>query len=263
MVSGDNARTAQAIAGQAGICHVLADVMPEGKVAKLKELQARGLVMAMVGDGVNDSPALTQADVGIAVASGSDIAVDAAQIVLMNSDLRSVTAALRISKKTFARIRLNFLFAFGYNLAGIPVAAGLFYPAVKVALPPWLAGLAMAMSSVSIVLSSLLLRAMHTPTVLTPLGNGGGNDGGNENVGSVGRRATMMNMEYAPMSKNATQSRGGDCDGDIGGGGEGAGIVFRTSATTTLRKVSSVSSSSCSVDDEDDDRTCLISASSF
>jgi hypothetical protein len=238
---------------------VVADVLPEGKVAKLKELQARGLVMAMVGDGVNDSPALTQADVGIAVASGSDIAVDAAQIVLMNSDLRSVTAALRISKKTFARIRLNFLFAFGYNVAGIPVAAGLFYPAVKVALPPWLAGLAMAMSSVSIVLSSLLLRAMHTPTVLTPLGNGGGN----ENAGSVGRRATMMNMEYAPLSKNATQRRGGDCDGEIGGGGEGKGIVFRTSATTTLRKVGSVSSSSCSVDDDDDDRTCLISASSF
>lgn len=187
---------------------MVADVLPAGKVAKIKELQdVKGLVTAMVGDGVNDSPALMQADVGIAVASGSDIAIDAAAIVLMNSDLRSVAAALKISRTTFNRIRLNFMFAFGYNTLGIPIAAGVFYPAAKLALPPWLAGLAMALSSVSIVCSSLLLKLTHTPTVYEPLVSAGA--GGATSAGS-----STTTAEDAVASAGSAYAAGGGSAGD-------------------------------------------------
>jgi len=158
MLTGDNSVTAAAIASQAGIDHYKADVLPSGKADFVKELQAKGKTVAMIGDGINDSQALAQADVSIAMGKGSDIAMDVAKITLVSSDLMQVPKALKLSKLTVQTIRQNLFWAFIYNLIGIPLAAGILYPLNGFLLNPMIAGAAMALSSVSVVSNSLRLK---------------------------------------------------------------------------------------------------------
>ncbi len=158
MITGDNQRTASAIGRSLGIKRILAEVLPDQKEAEVKKIQAEGKVVAMVGDGINDAPALAAADVGIAMGSGTDVAIEAADITLINKDLASVAAAIVLSKKTMRTIRLNLLWAFGYNVILIPVAMGALYPFFHILLNPIFASVAMATSSVSVVSNSLLLK---------------------------------------------------------------------------------------------------------
>lgn len=158
MLTGDNAQTAAAIAKEAGIDHFQADTMPTDKADFVKKLQAQGKIVAMIGDGINDSQALAQADISIAMGKGSDIAMDVAKITLVSSDLRQVPKALRLSKLTVRTIRQNLFWAFIYNLIGIPIAAGILYPINGFLLNPMIAGAAMALSSVSVVSNSLRLK---------------------------------------------------------------------------------------------------------
>jgi len=164
MVTGDNERTAKAIAAQIGITNVMAEVLPSMKARKVKEVRSGGKVVAFVGDGINDSPALAEADVGIAIGAGTDIAIEAAGMVLVRSDLRDVVTAIDLSNKTFNRIKINYLWATIYNLTGIPLAAGVLIP-FGIIIPPMIAGLAMAFSSVSVVLSSLMLKWYKKPLI--------------------------------------------------------------------------------------------------
>ena len=157
MVTGDNARTARAIAAKVGIENVLAEVLPENKALEVKKLQQLGKKVAMVGDGINDSPALVQADLGIVMGSWADVAMESGGIIIMRNDLSDVLTSIELSRQTVGKIRQNMFFALFYNVLGIPVAAGAF-SAFGFILKPELAGLAMALSSVSVVTNSLLLK---------------------------------------------------------------------------------------------------------
>jgi Cu+-exporting ATPase len=172
MITGDNARTAGAIARQIGIDRVLAGVLPAGKVSEVKRLQAGGEVLAFVGDGINDAPALAQADLGIAIGSGTDVAIESGDIVLVRENLVDVAAAIQLSGKVMSRIRGNLFWAFAYNTALIPGAAGLLYPFFGITFRPELAGLAMALSSVTVVTLSLLLKGYIPPARRVVSGGG-------------------------------------------------------------------------------------------
>ena len=158
MITGDNERTARAIASQLNIDGVLAEVMPDEKAMKIKELQEKGMKVAMVGDGINDAPALAQADIGIALGSGTDVAIETGEIILVRNDLTDVITAIKLSSSTMKKIKQNLFWAFFYNAVGIPIAAGLLYPFTGWLLSPIIAGGAMALSSVSVVGNTILLR---------------------------------------------------------------------------------------------------------
>ena len=158
MMTGDNRKTAEAVAVQLGIDQVFAEVMPEDKANKVKELQSTGRIVAMAGDGVNDAPALAQADVGIAFASGTDVAIESADITLLKPDLRGILRARNLSRTTMRNIRQNLFFAFIYNIVGVPVAAGVLYPVLGILLSPMIASAAMTFSSVSVIGNALRLR---------------------------------------------------------------------------------------------------------
>ncbi len=163
MITGDNARTAQAIAKQLGIDEVVAEVLPEGKVEAVRRLKATHGQIAYVGDGINDAPALAEADVGLAIGTGTDVAVESADVVLMSGNLQGVPNAIALSKATIGNIRQNLFWAFGYNTALIPVAAGVLYPAYGVLLSPIFAAGAMALSSVFVLGNALRLRRFQPP----------------------------------------------------------------------------------------------------
>jgi Cu2+-exporting ATPase len=158
MLTGDNAATAASVARQTGVDEFQADMLPQDKLAYLKRLQQQGHVVAMAGDGINDAPALAQANVGIAMGGGTDIAMQSAHIVLLKGDLRGIVKARLLSRKTMKNIRQNLFFAFVYNFVGVPLAAGLFYPWLGILLSPMLASAAMSMSSVSVIGNALRLR---------------------------------------------------------------------------------------------------------
>jgi Cu+-exporting ATPase len=160
MLTGDGKRTAEAVARQLGIDEAIGEVLPEDKAKHVRRLQNEGRKVAMAGDGINDAPALAQADVGIAMGTGTDIAMESAGVTLVKGDLRGIARAIRLSHATMRNIRQNLVFAFGYNALGIPVAAGVLYPAFGWLLSPILAGAAMAMSSVSVVTNALRLRGI-------------------------------------------------------------------------------------------------------
>ena len=158
MLTGDNQRTAEAIAAQAGIDYVVAEVLPEDKASEIIKLQAQGKKTAMVGDGINDAPALAQADVGIAVGSGTDVAKETGDIILIRGDLRDVVSAVEVARATMNKVKQNLCWAFGYNLLGIPIAAGILYPWTGWLVSPQLAGLFMALSSFSVTMNTLTLK---------------------------------------------------------------------------------------------------------
>ena len=160
MLTGDNKTTAEAVAHKLGITEVEADVLPQDKNRIVKRLTAEGRIVAMAGDGVNDAPALAEAAVGIAMGTGTEVAIQSAGITLVKGDLAGIARAIVLSRATMRNIRQNLVFAFAYNVVGIPIAAGVLYPAFGLLLSPIIAALAMSLSSVSVIVNALRLRAL-------------------------------------------------------------------------------------------------------
>ena len=160
MITGDNEHTAKAVAAELGIKKYIAKALPEDKLNEVKRLQKKGKIVAMTGDGINDSPALAQANIGIAMGTGTDVAIESAQITLLKGDISGVVKAKILSEKLLRNIKENLFFAFGYNVLGIPVAAGLLYPFFGILLSPMIAATAMSFSSVSVILNSLRLNTI-------------------------------------------------------------------------------------------------------
>ena len=160
MATGDNERTARAVAGRLGIDEIRADVLPADKARIIKELQAKGCKVAMAGDGVNDAPALAQADVGIAMGTGADVAIESAGFTLVKGDLNGIVRARRLARATMRNIKQNLFFALVYNAAGVPVAAGILYPFLGILVSPMFAAAAMSLSSVSVISNALRLRSV-------------------------------------------------------------------------------------------------------
>ncbi len=158
MLTGDSETTARAVAAKLGIDEVIAGVLPDEKAAKVESLQGEGRVVAMAGDGINDAPALARADVGIAMGTGTDVAMESAGVTLVKGDLRGIVRARKLSRQTMANIRQNLFFAFAYNTAGVPIAAGVLYPFFGILLSPMFAAAAMSLSSVSVIGNALRLR---------------------------------------------------------------------------------------------------------
>ena len=158
MLTGDSQRTAEAVARELGIEEAIGEVLPDAKAQHVRRLQQQGRKVAMAGDGINDAPALAQADVGIAMGTGTDVAMESASVTLVKGDLRGIARAAGLSRATVRNIRQNLIFAFGYNALGIPIAAGVLYPSFGILLSPVFAGLAMALSSVSVVTNALRLK---------------------------------------------------------------------------------------------------------
>jgi P-type Cu+ transporter len=158
MLTGDNRTTAEAVGRQLGLAEVRAEVLPDQKSLEVKRLQAEGRVVAMAGDGINDAPALAQANVGIAMGTGTDVAMESAGVTLVKGDLKGIVRARRLSRATMANIRQNLAFAFLYNALGVPIAAGVLYPFFGILLSPMIASLAMTLSSVSVIVNALRLR---------------------------------------------------------------------------------------------------------
>jgi Cu+-exporting ATPase len=160
MATGDNERTAKAVAGKLGIDEIRADILPEDKARIIKELQSDGRTVAMAGDGVNDAPALAQADVGIAMGTGADVAIESAGFTLVKGDLKGIVRARRLARATMRNISQNLFFALIYNAAGVPIAAGILYPFLGILISPMFAAAAMSLSSVSVIANALRLRSV-------------------------------------------------------------------------------------------------------
>jgi Cu+-exporting ATPase len=160
MATGDNPVTAEAVATELGIDAVHADLKPEQKLTMIDDLKRKGAVVAMAGDGINDAPALAKADVGIAMGTGADVAMESAGLTLLKGDLRGIVRGVRLARATMRNIKQNLFFAFAYNVAGVPIAAGLLYPFLGILLSPILAAAAMSLSSVSVVANALRLRSV-------------------------------------------------------------------------------------------------------